>query len=368
VRITAAVVRKARGPFELEELELADPRPEEVVVRVAATGICHTDLSFRDQRWPFPLPAVLGHEGAGVVEHAGSAVGDFCEGDRVLMGAASCGGCASCLRGAPASCRSAALLNMMGSRPDGTNALHDGGETIHGHFVGQSSFATHAIAGARSLVKVPDTVPLEILGPLACSVQTGAGAVLNVLRPAAGSSIAVLGVGSVGLSAVMAASVSGCARIIVVDLHRSRLELAKELGATDVVDASAGCVKESILDLTGGGADYAVEASGAPSVLRTAFESIHTSGVCALVGAAPPGTEYAIESTSLLSGRTLRGVTLGAAVPKLFVPTLIDLHARGRFPFEKMIRFYDLAAINEAANDAESGTVVKPVVRMSGTR
>lgn len=366
MRITAAVVREPGGAFQVTELELDDPRDDEVIVRIAATGMCHTDLSFRDGLWPFPLPAVLGHEGAGVVERVGARVSRLREGDHVVLSAASCGACPACLRAMPASCRSAASLNMAGSRADGSNALHQNGHDVHGNFVGQSSFASHAIVRARHAVKVGHDLAIETLGPLGCAVQTGAGTVINALRPPAGASIAIFGAGGVGLSAVMASALVGCAQIIAVDLNPARLDLACELGATDVVDAGGVDAAQMIVDLTAGGADFAVEASGAPQALRTALDSIHSMGTCALVGAAPVGTQYTLDSMALLSGRTVRGVTQGLTNPAVFIPSLVDLHRRGRLPFDRLLVNYRFEDINTAADDAASGRVVKPLITAPG--
>jgi aryl-alcohol dehydrogenase len=365
VKITAAVVEEQGGRFALQEVELGEPRPDEVLVRVAAAGICHTDLIIRDQWYPVPLPGVLGHEGAGVVEAVGSAVTKVKPGDHVGMSYASCGRCANCLRSRPMNCAEFFPHNFNGARPDGSNALSRGGEPLHGHFFGQSSFATHSIASERNVVKVPDDVPLELVAPLGCGVQTGAGAVLNALRPEPGTSIAVYGTGTVGMSAIMAARVTGCTTIVGVDLRPARLELARELGATGVVDASQlEDIAGEVTRVTGGGAQYAVETTGSPAVLRQAVDALAVGGSCAVIGAPPMGTDVALDMNSILVGRTVRGTVEGDSIPQLFIPALLELYAQGRFPFDRLIEVYDFDRIDEAARDSEEGRVVKPVLRM----
>src|SRR4051812_46882945 len=226
MKIEAAVVDEPGGPFNLAELELEEPRDHEVLIRIVATGICHSDLAVRDGDLPLPTPVVLGHEGSGVVERVGSAVTRVAAGDHVVITFASCGTCKMCAKGHPGYCLRFAELNLTGTRPDGSTAYTGAGGSVYGHFVGQSSFATYAIAPERAVVKVPDDAPLELLAPIGCGVQTGAGSVMNYLRPEAGSSIAVLGTGSVGLSGLMAAVVVGCSPIIAVDIQPDRLELA----------------------------------------------------------------------------------------------------------------------------------------------
>lgn len=362
MEITAAVLRAPGAAFDIETLTLDDPRPGEVVVEIAGTGVCHTDLAFKAGVWPFPLPAVLGHEGAGRVFAVGKGVTSVRIGDHVVMSNASCAACAACLSGMPAECPQAASLNMSGCRPDGSNALHDRSGDVHGNFVGQSSFATHAISQDRFVVKVPDDVPLHLIGSFGCGVQTGAGAVLNVLQPRPGSTVVIVGLGAVGLAAVAAAATSGCARVIAADINSGRFDAAKAFGATDVVDASQGSLPELVRELVPTGTDGAVEASGSPAALRAAFASTHGSGTTVLVGAAPPGTEYTLEATSILSGRALVGATMGRSNPRVFIPQLVDMFRRGLLPMDAIVRTYPLAEIERALADATGGDVIKPVV------
>jgi aryl-alcohol dehydrogenase len=374
MQITAAVTQEKSAPFTLQTLELDGPRPDEVLVRVVGAGICHTDLSVRDQDFPPILPAVLGHEGAGVVEQVGARVTKVRPGDPVVMTFASCGDCLRCHRGEPAYCASFFALNFSGRRADGSSSFRrDGsveggdGRLIGGHFFGQSSFATYALAGERNVVKVPGGVPLESLGPLGCGVQTGAGAVMNSLRVPAGATIAVFGVGAVGMSAVMAARAVGCTTIIAVDINAERLALSRELGATHVIQAAPGAEGEqvkAIQEMTRGGADYSLEATGNPSVFRQAVDALGNRGVCGLIGAAPYGTEVSFDMNSIVIGRTIRGIIEGDSVPDVFIPALIELHRQGRFPFDRLIRYYPFQDINQAAEDAHRGATIKPVLRM----
>jgi aryl-alcohol dehydrogenase len=364
--ITAAVVESAGAPFEITAMQLGDVRPDEVRVRMTASGICHTDLLIREGSFPTPMPVVLGHEGAGVVEEVGAAVTRVSVGDRIALSYASCGGCPTCSSGRPFYCGDFFARNFLAARPDGTTALSRGGEPVHSHFFGQSSFATGAIVNERSVVPIADDIPFEVVAPFGCGVQTGVGSVVNALRPPAGSSIAVFGAGGVGLSAVMGAVICGCGPIIAVDVRPGRLALARELGATHTVNAAETDPVEAILEITGGGVDTSLEASGVPGILRLAVDVLAPDSVCGLVGAPPLGTEEALDVNGLLStGRTVRGIVEGHSVAPTFIPQLVDLWRDGRLPIDRLVRAYDFDEINEAADAALAGDVVKPVLRMS---
>jgi aryl-alcohol dehydrogenase len=365
VKITAAVVERKGAPFALQELELGELRGDEVLVEVEAAGICHTDLIVRDQWYPVPLPAVLGHEGAGIVREVGGSVTQLAPGDRVAMSFDSCGHCHTCRTGRPFYCHDFFAHNFGASRPvDGSSSLARNGDLIHAHFFGQSSFATHSVARERNAVKLDPSIPLHVAAPFGCGIQTGAGAVLNVLRPPAGSSIAIFGMGAVGLAAAMAAAIVGCTTIVGVDLRESRLDLARELGATDVVNASEQDAGEAIAALTGGGANFSLEATGAPQVFRTAVDCTGPAGVCGLIGAPAFGTEVSLDvNTILTGGRVIRGIIEGESLPQLFLPALSRLWAEGRFPVDRLMTYYDFDQIEQAARDAKAGTVIKPVLR-----
>jgi aryl-alcohol dehydrogenase len=365
-RATCAVVREQGGPFLLEQVELEGPRPDEVLVDVVASGMCHTDLLVRDSR-PASLPAVLGHEGAGVVREVGREVRGVAPGDKVVLSFPSCGECSRCRTGRSAYCDSIATLKFGCRRPDGSVATTDAaGRPLGDHFFGQSSFGTLAVVNGRSVVKVPDDVDLRIAGPLACGVQTGAGTVLDVLRVPPGSSIAVFGAGSVGLCAVMAARLAGASTIVAVNRRASRLELAAEFGATHLVSPQDMDPVEAIRNATGGrGVEFAFETTGVPEVLTTAVRSLDSLGTCAYVGTAPPGVTGGIPMLEAMTkGLTVRGVLQGDSTPSRTIPRLLDLHRRGLLPFDRLITHYRLDEINRAAGDTETGDVVKPVLLM----
>jgi len=365
MRITAAVVEQKGSPFALQELELEELRPDEVLVEVAASGICHTDLICREQWYPVPLPAVLGHEGAGVVEAVGEAVTSFAPGDRVAMSYDWCGTCPTCARGLPAYCHGFFEHNFAATRPeDGSSAYLRDGEPMHAHFFAQSSFATRSVARERNVVRLDDSIPLEVAAPFGCGIQTGAGSVLNVLRPDPGSTLAVFGAGAVGIAAVLAARIVDCARVVAVDVRPGRLELARELGATHAVDASREDPAEAIRAL--GGADASLEATGSPRALRAAVDCLVPTGVCGVVGAPAFGTEVSLDvNTVLVGGRVVRGIVEGESMPKQFLPRLVELWRRGEFPIDRIMSTYDFDQIEQAAHDAEAGVVIKPVLRMS---
>jgi aryl-alcohol dehydrogenase len=365
MQITAAVVGKKSGPFVIDKLELCEPRPDEVVVRVVASGMCQTDLHGRDGYFGSPYPAVYGHEGAGIIHAVGSGVRDFAPGDHVVMSYPWCGTCANCRDHQTNHCLHGRRLKMFGTRLDDTTLLSKNGAPVYSAFFQQSSFGSFALTQGRWAVKVRKDAPLELLGPLACSGQTGAGAVLNVMKPKAGDSIAIFGVGAVGLSALMAAKIAGGDPIIAIDVHAHRLALARDLGATHTIDHNA-CkeVTAEIRKLTGGGVRFAAETSALPSVLREAIESLMPGGLCTLLGSAPKGTDASFEMPFLQQGRSVRGVVQGDSVPKEFIPQLVDFIMAGKFPVEKMVTFYDLADINRAAEESSSGKAIKPVLRM----
>lgn len=371
MEIDAAVVREEGGPFQIETVTLDDPRDDEVRVRIAGTGICHTDLTVRDGNYPPEAPVVLGHEGAGVVESVGERVETVEEGDHVVLTFDYDGTCSNCRRADVAYCESFFEHNFGGERvEDGSSPVSDDGERVNANFFGQSSFATHALAHEENVVPVEDgeDVPLELLGPLGCGVQTGAGAVMNSLDVESGTSLVVFGAGTVGLSAVMAGRVVGATDIVAVDIVEERLDLAEDLGATATIHPeSVDDPVETVREVTDGGADYTVESTGVTAVLRQAFESLDKLGTCGVVGAPPLGTEVSLDVNDFVTtGRSLRGVTEGDSYPREFIPTLVDLYRQGRFPFDELVEYYDFEDIEQAVEDSEEGETIKPVVRMDG--
>lgn len=329
-----------------------------------AAGLCHTDLGVASGGLPFPLPGVLGHEGAGIVEAVGSAVTGVAPGDHVVLSFTSCGDCRNCHGGHPAYCATWLPLNLIGgTRADGSSTISRDGESLGGHFFGQSSFAERALVDERSLVKVDPDVPLASIAPLGCGVMTGVGAVWNVLKPVTGSTIVVLGAGAVGLSAVMAAALTPATTIIAVDRVAERLELAKELGATHTVDAGQAALGEAVAEITGGqGADGIVETTGNTAVLRQGVDALAARGTLVVVGAPPFGSEVALDVNGLLGGKRVVGLTLGDSETQTFIPALVELVKNGRLPLDRLIGAYPFADIDQAVRDMTAGKTIKPVL------
>jgi len=367
-KIKAAVVRRKGGPFQIEDLMQDDPRSDEVRVRIVATGMCHTDMVARDQLYQVPLPIVLGHEGSGVVEQIGSNVKKVAVGDHVVLTYMWCGHCKPCLQGDLTYCEHFYALNFNGVREDGSTSTFTTGNTpepIHDHFFGQSSFGTFALVHERNVIKVPNDAPLELLGPLGCGIQTGAGAVMNALKVNPGSTFAAFGGGAVGLSAVMAARAAGATTIISADVVPSRLVLAMELGATHTINSRETDPVEAVRKITNGGADFTLESSGRPAVLRQAIDALAIRGICGIVGAPALGTEASFDVNGVMTaGKRIIGIIEGDSKPDLFIPALVELYQQGRFPFDKLVKFYSLDQINQAAEDSEKGITIKPIIRL----
>ncbi len=366
MKIQAAVLRDGDKPYSLERLELAGPGVGEILVRIVGTGMCHTDMVPRSPEFAAlaPLPLVTGHEGAGVVEATGTGVSGIAVGDHVVLSFDSCGSCASCRGGHPAYCESFLPRNLSGRHLDGSSpATDEAGKPVGARWFGQSSFASHALATARNAVVVDRSLPLEILGPLGCGIQTGAGSVLVAMGVRAGATIAVYGAGAVGLAAVMAARVAGATTIIAVDLHPARLDLARELGATHVIDGKAADGTQQILSITGG-LEYVFDTTGIPSVIAGAITALRPLGVCGLV--AVRGADLVLPPLTLELGRTVMGIIEGDVVPQRFIPQMIALWRQDRFPFDRLIRKFPLGKIDEAERASLAGEVVKPVLLPGG--
>lgn len=359
----AAVVHEGGADYVIENIEVAPPKENEVLVKIAGCGLCHTDELAQKQVIPLQLPAVLGHEGSGVVVEVGSAVSTVKPGDHVVLSYSSCGHCETCLDGKKYVCHNNFALNFGGVMSDGTKRLSLNGKELSSFF-GQSSFGAYAVANERNVVVVDKEVDITLLGPLGCGFQTGAGTVLNGLRPEFGSSIVVFGTGSVGSAAIMGAKIAGCSRIIAVDVFPKKLELAKELGATHAINGKeVADVVEEIRSITGGGANYSIETTGVPDLVNAALYSLRTLGTCAIVGVSGEVTINVFNAV-MLEGRTMKGFIQGNAIPQLFIPKLVQYYKEGRFPFDKLITMYDLADINKAFDDTHKGVTVKAVVKI----
>lgn len=355
--ITAAVSRGQEAPFTIETLTMSEPGPDEVLVKIHAAGLCHTDLATLAgpmMAWP----AVLGHEGAGVIEAVGSNVTGFQVGDHVATYFAWCGRCAACLQGQPTRCDQMWPLNFGGRREDGTTPLSAAdGSPVGARYLGQSCFATHAMVSSRSVIKVPQEIDLTVIAALGCGTLTGAGAVLNTLKVGAADHLVVSGVGAVGLGAVMAASAAGATRIVAIDIVQERLDLALAVGATHAIDGRSDDVLGQIRQAIPGGVDYAFDASGAPEAVMTSLAALKLNGKIALAA----GGLAAAAQSPVLTGKTVYNTLVGEAVPAVLLPRLIELHLHGKFPIERVVSTYPLEQIDAAVADTQAGKVLKAV-------
>ena len=364
MKIQAAVAWEAGAALSIEELDLDEPRADEILVRVEAVGVCHTDDNARLGRLPVVFPIILGHEGAGTVERVGADVTRVKPGDRVLFTPDYCGRCEQCVLGKTPYCDQVVAVTFTGTRADGSPRAHQDGNPVRAAFFGQSSFATHSLVTERNVVPVASDAPLHHLAGFTCGVQTGAGAILNAMPVGSASKVAVWGTGAVGLAAVMAAKASGAAEIVAIDRVGHRLALAAELGATATIDTTGQelpAVAAEVVKLTGRGVDVALDTTGNPAVILAEVQSLATHGTASVITssgapvALPPGD-------LLLRGRQLRGTMGGHINPTVFIPRLLDLHAQGRFPLERLVRNYPFAALNMAIGHSLSGDTVKPVL------
>lgn len=364
MKIQAAVAWEAGATLSIEEFDLDDPRDDEILVKVEAVGVCHTDDNARLGRLPVVFPIILGHEGSGVVERVGKDVAKVRPGDRVLFTPDYCGKCEQCVLGKTPYCDQVVPVTFTGTRPDGTPRAYFNGRPVRASFFGQSSFATHSLVTERNIVPVPQDAPLHYLAGFTCGVQTGAGAILNAMPVNSASRVAIWGTGAVGLAAVMAAKASGAAEIVAVDRVRHRLDLALELGATHAIDTAGqdlADVAAEVVKVTGRGADVALDTTGSPQVILAEVQSLATHGTGSVITSAgapvtlPPGD-------LLLKGRQLRGTMGGHINPTVFIPRLLDLHAQGRFPVDRLVKNYPFSQLNEAIADSLSGETIKPVL------
>jgi aryl-alcohol dehydrogenase len=370
MKITAAVMQKADGlvgrrDIRLEDVELEGPREDEVLIRVTSCGVCGTDKGVIHGLEPYPTPGVLGHEGAGVVEEVGSRVTLVKPGDRVMIGVPYCGHCRTCRRGEPRYCQNYMALTFSGYRLDGSSPMRrPGGEALAGRFFQQSSWATHTLALERQLAKVPEGLDVDLTGPYGCSISTGAGTVLNELRPYPGSSIAIFGAGNVGLAAVMAARLTGATRIIAIDEAPERLALARELGATDTLEHGPDTVGE-LKELTGDQLDFSIEATDGANLVSEAIDALGIRGTCAMVGGAKMTATVTYNHPDvLLKGKRIIGAMGGGGQSPMFLEDLMVLQRDGRFPLEKLVTFYDFQDVNRAVDDSDGRKSVKPILRM----
>jgi aryl-alcohol dehydrogenase len=357
---SAAVLLDEGADPQLTDVQIRPPVEDEVLVRVEAVGICHTDVSLA-ARWPARrLPMVFGHEGAGTVLAAGPAAVAR-EGQQVVLTFASCGRCANCAAGSPAYCATSTDRNMRGDRADETSALRLDGTPLRGGFFGQSSFATHALTRPANTVVLEHPMDMSLAAPLGCSVQTGVGTVLNALALGPEDALVVFGTGAVGLSAVMGARIAGCDTIVAVDPLPERRALAMELGATATVDPADGDVAAALADLTGGGPTAAVDTTARPDVIASALVALRACGTLALVGLGALSAELPV---GLIMGKGLRvrGVVEGDSAPHAFIPQLAEFWRSGVLPLDKLVTRFAFDDFDVAWTAAKAGTAVKPVV------
>ena len=354
-------------PLVLEEVELGAPRAGELLVRVAAAGVCHSDVSVVDGSRIRPLPMALGHEAAGVVEEVGAGVRDVKPGDHVVMTfVPSCGQCPECAAGRPALCAPAAVANGAGTLLHGPSLLRDReGKVIH-HHLGVSGFARHAVVARESAVVVPRDVPLQVAALFGCAVLTGTGAVLNTAAVRPGQSVAIFGLGGVGLASVLGAAVASAWPIIAVDPVPAKRELARQLGATAVFSPEEA--EKGVKDLTGGGAEFTFEAAGVPAVMEAAFRSARRGGTTVAMGLPHPSRTVTLPALAFAGlGQTLTGSYMGSAAPQRDIPRYVALWKAGRMPVDRLqSATLPLEKINEAFENLAAGAAVRQVLLPNG--
>lgn len=366
MKIRAAITRVPSEEFLIEEVSLEAPRSDEVLVKIVGVGICHSDIAVRNQDIPFKLPAVLGHEGSGIVEKVGDNVDDLVPGDHVVLSFMSCGKCFNCTDGLPAYCPEFPSLNLVDARRDGTSPLSNETDGKLSHFFGQSSFATYAIAHRQNTIKVRKDAPLEFLGPLGCGFLTGAGSIMRALKCEVDSSLAILGGGSVGLSALMGAVAQQCNPIIVVEPQESRRVLALELGATHVIDPfSCEDLTAELREIAPLGLHYVFDNTSVPSVMTSGLHALRAKGTLMISGIPNPSAPALSLDIfpMLLQGWRVMATTEGDADPAEFIPVMVDMFMDGNFPLDKVLSFYSLEEINEAIEAHYKGEILKVVLK-----
>lgn len=368
VRAHAAVLWQTGSPLEISEIEIDEPRDDEVMVRLIASGVCHSDLSVMRGEFSTPLPAVLGHEGAGVVEAVGADVSHVSAGDHVLVVfRAACGTCRMCRIGRPALCAQGARLRQTGTLLDGSTRFQLDGERIH-HFSGASTFAEVTIVPASAVVLVPRKFPLSRLALVGCAVLTGTGAALNTAQVSPGSVAVVIGCGGVGLSAIQGCAIAGAAAVVAVDLDERRLELAAELGATHTICGRDQDVAAAVMAITDDfGADYALETAGTIQTLELALAVIRPGGIAVAVGVPPLGSQISIEIPRyVVTEKQLRGCFYGTSNFAVDIPRLLALYQSGRLNLDRMVgREVALSQVNEALDALERDALARTIIRLA---
>lgn len=360
MNIKSVVVEKKGAPVEVKDVVLDSPKANEVLIKTVATGICHTDIAGRDMGMS-PYPVALGHEGSGIVEQVGDNVTTIKPGDHVVVSFSYCGHCSHCLSGHPAQCEHLNELCFGGANYDGTHRLHFKDGRDLSTFFGQSSLSNYIVADEHNVVKVDPDVELKYLAPLGCGFLTGSGTVINGVKPEFGSSIIIAGAGGVGLAAVMAANLYNPEHLIVLDRNDSKLKIAKELGATDVINTSnTNDLVSTIREIVPKGPEYAVDTTGYAPLIKDQLASLTTAGKLYIIGIAGPlnlsGMDIMGDSKQVI------GLIEGDAIPQLFINKLVSYYKKGKFPLDKLMSFYQFSDVKQAFADFESGKIIKPVI------
>ncbi|KAF2076364.1 hypothetical protein CYY_002321 [Polysphondylium violaceum] len=365
MKTKAAVLFKNKDLFQIKEIEVDELRSDEILVRIVGVGVCHTDEVIRQNEGLSPFPIILGHEGSGVVEQVGSGVDDFKIGDYVVLSFSFCSKCDTCISGHPNVCETFGDVNFLGKIPRQVSPYQHNGEKLN-VFFGQSSFSQYCVVRANDAVKVnvDNEKELSLMGPLGCGIQTGCGTVLNALKPAVGDDILIAGAGGVGIAAVMGAKLAGCRNIIIIDILDHRLELAKSLGATHIINGKRQNLVEEVLKITNGkGVHFALDATGVTPLIVQQLHCIRTLGTMCIIGYARK-IEIDLFQDIVLKCIRIVPVSEGNSIPKIFIPKLVELYKQGKLPFDKLVEFYDFNDINQAFNDSASGKVIKPILLM----
>lgn len=372
MKIKAAVLRQSglpqpyaqSRPLSIEEVELDPPGPREILVQVKAAGLCHSDLSTINGDRPRQTPMVLGHEAAGIVKKLGPGITDLAIGDHVVMVfAPSCGQCTPCQEGFPARCENGQQANGAGTLMGGHIRLHKDGKPVY-HHTGVSAFAEYCVVNRGSVVKVDNTLPFDEAAVFGCAVLTGVGSALNTAKVTAGARVAVVGLGGVGLNALLGAQVAGANRIVAVDIHDDKLELAKTLGATDVVNAKDPDAIAKVKALTDGGADFAFEMAGSVQAMELAYRVTRRGGTTVTAGLPHPDARWALQHVNLTAEeRTVKGSYMGSCIPPRDLPRYVELYRRGKLPVNKLMSDHlSLDRINEGFDALASGHTVRQLV------
>jgi alcohol dehydrogenase len=373
MKVRAAILREMgrsqpfaqSKPLSIEEVELANAGPGEVLIKVAAAGLCHSDLSVINGDRPRPMPMLLGHEVAGVIEEVGLGVNGFKPGDHVVTAfVPSCGHCLPCMSGRPALCEPGAAANAAGTLISGERRIILNDERVN-HHLGVSGFAEFAVLSTNSIVRIDESLPLDRAALFGCAVMTGVGAVVNTAQVAMGSTVAVIGLGGVGLNAVMAASMVGAVEVVAIDLQDSKLRLASDLGATSTFNAGSDDVVEAVRDLTHGGVDYAFEMAGSVRAMDVAYRMTRRGGMTVSAGLSNPSHDFSLKHVSLVAEeRCIRGSYIGSCVPLRDIPRFIALHQKGLLPVERLMSGeIGLEGINAAFDLLAEGQTVRQILR-----